>query len=108
MTSHTQERAQERRKIARQKSLLRGTVYFDNRRRAIECLVRDISPYGARLIFDGAATTPDVIELTIPQKEQTLRVHVIWRHGEELGVAFAQTAELDPAAESGAASGDLA
>ena len=33
-------------------------------------------------------TTPDVLELYIPQKEQTLRVHVIWRHGQEVGVAF--------------------
>ena len=36
--------------------------------------------------------TPDAIDLYIPQKEQTFRAHVIWRHGQELGVAFAQAA----------------
>ena len=70
-------------------------IYFNNRRNAVDCLIRDISPYGARLIFSDAVTTPDVLDLYIPQKEQTLRVHVIWRHGQEVGVAFAQAAQVD-------------
>ena len=74
-------------------------IYFNNRRNAVDCLIRDISPYGARLIFSDAVTTPDVLELYIPQKEQTLRVHAIWRHGQEVGVAFAQAAQMDPVAE---------
>jgi hypothetical protein len=76
-------------------------IYFNNRRNVVDCLIRDISPYGARLIFSDAVTTPDVLELYIPQKEQTLRVHAIWRHGQEVGVAFAQAAQMDPVAESG-------
>lgn len=82
----------ERRRIARQKSFLRGTIHFNNRRSVADCLIRDISPFGARLTFGGTVTTPDVLELHIPQKEQTLRVHVMWRHGTEIGVAFAQAA----------------
>jgi hypothetical protein len=74
-------------------------IYFNNRRNAVDCLIRDISPYGARLIFSDAVTTPDVLELYIPQKEQTLRVHAIWRHGQEVGVAFAQAAQMDEVAE---------
>ncbi len=99
MSNATEPRAVERRRTARQKSFLRGMIYFNNRRNAVDCLIRDISPYGARLIFSDAVTTPDVLELYIPQKEQTLRVHVIWRHGQEVGVAFAQAAHMDPAAE---------
>jgi uncharacterized protein YceH (UPF0502 family) len=33
-----------------------------------------------------------VIDVYIPQKEQTFRAHVIWRHGQEMGVAFSQAA----------------
>jgi hypothetical protein len=94
------ERTVERRRITRHKSFLRGMIYFNNRRNAVDCLIRDISPYGARLIFSDAVTTPDVLDLHIPQKEQTLRIHVIWRHGQEVGVAFAQAAHTDPAAET--------
>jgi len=101
MSSATEPRAVERRRAARQKSFLRGMIYFNNRLNAVDCLIRDISPYGARLIFSDAVTTPDVLELYIPQKEQTLRVHAIWRHGQEVGVAFAQAAHVDPAAEPG-------
>ena len=79
-------------------------IYFNNRRNAVDCLIRDISPYGARLIFSDAVTTPDVLDLYIPQKEQTLRVHVIWRHGQEVGVAFAQATQVDPRPSGRAAS----
>src|SRR4051812_17119734 len=101
MVAQTEPCAVERRKTARQKSFLRGTTYFNNRRNAADCLIRDISPYGARLIFSAAVTTPDVLDLYIPQKEQTLRIHVIWRHGQEVGAAFAQAAQMDPVAEPG-------
>ena len=101
MTAQTEPRTVERRKVSRNKSFLRGMIYFNNRRNVVDCLIRDISPYGARLIFSDAVTTPDSLDLYIPQKEQTLRVHVIWRHGQEVGVAFAQAAQLDPVAETG-------
>ena len=100
MSDQAERRTEERRRIARQKSFLRGMIYFNNRRNAVDCLVRDISPYGARLIFSDAVTTPDVLDLYIPQKEQTLRVHAIWRHGKEVGVAFAQASQMEAAAES--------
>jgi hypothetical protein len=101
MSSETAKPVIERRRVARQKSFLRGTIYYNNRINAVDCLVRDISPFGARLIFTDSVTTPDVLELHIPQKDQTLRVHVIWRHGQEAGVAFAQAAQVDPIAETG-------
>src|SRR5436305_1068011 len=101
MSSEPEPRAVERRKIARQKSFLRGMIYFNNRRSVVDCLIRDISPYGARLIFPDVVTTPDVLDLHIPQKEQTLHIHVIWRHGQEIGVAFAQAQQVDPAVEPG-------
>ena len=95
------ERQTERRRVARQKSFLRGMIYFNNRRNVVDCLIRDISPYGARLIFSDAVTTPDQLDVYIPQKEQTLRGQVIWRHGQEVGVAFAQAAQVDHVAETG-------
>jgi hypothetical protein len=78
----------ERRKSSRQKSFLHGCIYFNNRRSAIDCLVRDISQEGARLVFSQTATIPDLIELHIPQKDQTLRAHVHRRTPGEVGVTF--------------------
>ena len=101
MAHPAESRTNERRRIARQKSFLRGMVYFNNRRSVADCLIRDISPYGARLIFSDTVTTPDTLDLYIPQKEQTLRSHVIWRIGHDVGVAFPQAIQAEPAQNSG-------
>jgi hypothetical protein len=78
----------ERRQSARQKSFLRGCVYFNKRRSTLDCLIRDISSEGARIIFSDSVNVPDIVELYIPQKEQTVRARVQWRHGDEIGLAF--------------------
>ncbi len=81
----------ERRRTPRQKSFLRGCIYFNKRRGAVECLIRDLSEQGARVIFSDAVSVPDMVELYIPQKEQTLRAHVQWRRGDEAGLAFPES-----------------
>ena len=93
----------ERRSSARQKSFLKGQIIFNNRRSVVECLIRDISSDGARLILSQTGIIPDVIELYIPQKEETLRARVQRRADSEIGVAFM----VDTAAAA-AGSGDLA
>jgi hypothetical protein len=86
----------ERRNSRRLKSFLRGFVYFDKRRGAMSCLVRDLSVEGARIIFSEAVTIPDMINLHIPQKNQTMRARVTWRRGDEIGLGFSAA---DPAAD---------
>jgi PilZ domain len=78
----------ERRGITRQKSFLRGCIYFNNRRSTMDCLIRDLSDEGARIIFSHTVNIPEMIELYIPQKEQTVRARVKWRHGDEVGLDF--------------------
>jgi hypothetical protein len=95
----------ERRHSARQKSFLRGCIYFNNRQSAVDCLIRDISNHGARLRFSDSISIPDSFELYIPQKNQTLRVAARWRHGMDVGVAFA---EVPHASATPAATPDLA
>jgi hypothetical protein len=95
----------ERRHATRKKSFLRGCVYFNKRRGAMDCLIRDLSEAGARIIFSSAVNVPDVVELYIPQKEETIRARVKWRHGDEVGLAFPAVAR---AAEAPTDDGDLA
>ena len=79
----------ERRGSRRNKSFLRGFVYVSRKRGALACLVRDLSDKGARIIFSDTVTLPEVVELYIPQREQTLRARVTWRRNDEIGLAFA-------------------
>jgi len=54
----------------------------------MDCLIRDISATGARLIFPGKVSLPSVVDLYIPHKDQTLKAEVHWHHGDEVGIAF--------------------
>jgi hypothetical protein len=94
----------ERRQAIRQKSFLRGCVYFNKRRGALDCLIRDYSEHGARIIFSQAVNVPDLVDLYIPQKEQTLRARVQWRCGDEIGLAFPDAVR----AADGSRDGELA
>jgi hypothetical protein len=78
----------ERRRSRRQKSFLRGFVYFDKRRGVMGCVIRDLCEEGARIIFSEAVTIPDVVNLHIPQRDRTLRARVHWRRGDQIGLAF--------------------
>jgi len=66
----------ERRRNRRQKSFLRGFVYFDKRRGVMGCLIRDLGEDGARIIFSESVTIPDFVNLHIPQRNLTLRASV--------------------------------
>jgi hypothetical protein len=93
----------ERRNSRRLKSFLRGFVYFDKRRGTMSCLVRDLSDVGARIIFSETVTIPDMINLHIPQKNQTVRARVTWRRGDEIGLGFsAANPVADPLPDSAA------
>jgi hypothetical protein len=78
----------EKRRASRQKSYLRGLVYFGNSPSAIDCLVRDFSEAGARLKFSGTVASTDTLELHIPVKGQTFNAKVIWWDGDEIGITL--------------------
>jgi hypothetical protein len=85
----------ERRNSRRSKSFLRGFVYVSRKHGALACLVRDMSENGARIIFSDQVTLPDMVDLYIPQREQTLPARVSWRKNDEIGLAFIE-AEREP------------
>jgi hypothetical protein len=91
----------ERRSGSRQKSFLQGRIFFNNRRTSIDCLVRDFTEHGARLQIGSITAMPDVVELHIPNKEESYRARVQWRTANEIGVGFdcdASAPQLAPGA----------
>jgi PilZ domain len=80
----------ERRRSERQPSLLRGRVYFNSGRCSLDCLIRDISYEGARIVFSDPVSIPDVIRLAIPKKNRMMDATVRWRRGLAVGVVFTQ------------------
>ena len=90
----------ERRVAPRQKSFLRGFVYFDRLRGVMRCLVRDLSDEGARIILSQTAIISRRCPTPHPAAGETRRAHVEWRRSDEIGLAFTDTAAT-PASPDG-------
>jgi hypothetical protein len=87
----------DRRSSTRQKSFLQGRIYYNNRRSSVDCLVRDISDTGAKLIFSGSVSFPDVVDVYLSNKDEVRRARVQWRRGDEAGVDFVLDKDADVA-----------
>ena len=96
----------ERRTLLRQRSFLQGRLYFNNRRSSLDCLVRDISSQGAKLKVSDSIAIPEMVELHIPNKDETYRAKVQWRTGLEIGVTF-ETDDAPSIVPGGAGPTDL-
>ena len=81
---------------ARLRSILGARIVFANGRSSMDCLIRDISPTGARLELSGASTIPERFTLLVPQKGKTFEATIKWRRGDEVGVVF-ETGQETPA-----------
>ena len=90
----------DKRKQTRLRVFLKGRIHFNNGASSLDCLVRDMSPLGARLVLSETATLPERFDLFVPQKERTYRAALRWRREEGIGVIFEPAGQ--PAAAEGA------
>jgi hypothetical protein len=81
---------QERREFQRGRTYLGGRLAFNNQYCTIDCLVRNMSQNGAKLVFQGTVLLPGEFELTLPQKGESRRARIVWRGEGEAGVTFLQ------------------
>lgn len=79
---------QERRRHQRGRTFLGGQVAFGQRYCIFDCLVRNLSQRGARLVFSAHALVPDEFDLAIPHRGDSRRARVIWRREADVGVEF--------------------
>jgi hypothetical protein len=79
--------AEEKRKIARHRTLKAGSIRF-NRDSAIDCRVRNFSAAGACLEVASQIGIPDDFVLVIDVDHFRNPCHVIWRTATRMGVAF--------------------
>jgi len=88
----------ELRNSRRIKSFLRGFIYDCRKRGAMDCMIRDLSESGARIILSETVALPEVIEIDIPQRELRRRARVVWRRNDEAGLCFSQAENMPLAA----------
>ena len=85
-----------RRKVQRDPAYLGGRIVFDRQFATVDCLVRNVSEDGARLVFNDTSSVPNAFDLTVPRRNMTYRVHARWRRFGEMGVEI----ERKPAASA--------
>lgn len=83
---------QNRRQAVRGRTYLGARIVFNHRYSSMDCLVRDLSTAGAKLIVSASVTVPIEFDLEFGRSQETRRVRIAWRSGDELGVVFADQA----------------
>ncbi len=63
-------------------------------RSVVCCIIKDLSPAGARIMMEGASDLPERVILSIDQSGQRYRARVAWRREHEAGLSL--IAELSP------------
>jgi len=77
---------QERRRQPRTPTYLGAQITTDRKLIAIDCVVRNMSGKGAKLLVPGTTLVPDEFVLQITSRETAYRVRPRWRGGSALGV----------------------
>jgi len=78
----------ERRKHIRMPTYLGGRIAFNHLYATMDCLIRNLSPIGARLIFSAPTVLPAKFVLSIPSRDQAINARIAWRNENEAGVVF--------------------
>jgi hypothetical protein len=86
--SHDLTPMQERRRAPRLRTLLGGRLVFDDGVSTMDCTVRNLSAWGARIVLADAFRLPRSFRLVVPHHHQTHRATIVWRKGDVAGVAL--------------------
>jgi hypothetical protein len=78
----------ERRASPRQRRLNGAKIVFNNNSSVIDCIVRDLSSQGARLLVTSPVGIPDRFDLRIDRNGACHPSKVTWRANDQIGVSF--------------------
>jgi hypothetical protein len=78
----------DRRQSVRDKVIYGAVATVDENGSKVECVVRNISEYGACVEFASTAKLPDEMRLSIPKKGRSFLSRMIWRQAGRVGLAF--------------------
>ena len=90
----------ERRRQYRDRTLRGARIAFGNMSITIDCVVRDLTPRGARLRMPSTVGVPSVFHLLHQRDGAIQRCKVAWRTETEVGVEFIDQAASAVAAQS--------
>ena len=54
----------------------------------VDCIIEDLSPTGACVVFSADVLVPRYFDLTVGQDGQTYRARTMWQQANKVGVMF--------------------
>jgi len=78
----------ERRRVRRRRTLNEGLIVFASQSMVFDCIIRDLSDFGARLKMETTIDIPDEFMLYLVHLRQRVKAEVRWRTADTLGVEF--------------------
>ncbi len=87
--------AVERRRVRRSRVLLRGKLVFDEGALSTDCMVRDISVWGAKVRLPTEIVLRETMYLIESQNCVAHEARVVWKKGCDLGLQFTGRRDLD-------------
>ncbi|MBK9083074.1 MAG: PilZ domain-containing protein [Rhizobiales bacterium] len=85
----------EKRAGKRSRTFITARLLFGEGALSADCDIRNLSNEGAKLLVDEEIPVPQDFTLEIPSKNRIHKAHVVWRHGDGVGVAFEQEKPVD-------------
>jgi PilZ domain len=79
---------EERRASPRQRRFNGAKIVFNNNSSVIDCIVRDLSAHGARLVVASPVGIPERFDLRIDRNGMCHPSKVTWRTNDQIGVSF--------------------
>jgi hypothetical protein len=84
----------DQRKEARLPAFLGAVISYKHKFWRADCIVKNTSDGGVKLLAPNLPTIPDKFDLTIPQRNLECSVRLKWRRDGELGVAIEHSQPL--------------
>ncbi len=90
------ERVENRRRARRDRVLFRGRIILDNGNSTIDCIIRDLSPRGARVTLQDQAIVPRMLSLAVLDTGRTFEAIRRWQRGQSIGLEFSPGGQSSP------------
>jgi two-component system cell cycle response regulator len=81
-------RDENRRSERRHRVLKRGTIVLNDGFSTVDCMIRDLSPHGARITVHIGYVAPRGISLRIVETGEVLSAESRWQRGQDIGLRF--------------------
>lgn len=95
--------APDKRESDRVRAFLRAQIIFNNRMSTIDCIIKNISPTGARVALADTLAVPAEFDIYIPQRNCSHHAKLVWRDKDAIGIDFVDM--LQPGQAAGASTG---